>query len=278
MPSTPLSIFPLAPRLFLTIWLWFEEHCKLCGEVSARVARHVVLPEGEYLSNVELQGSYTCNAHRLSNLRRNTKTHSSMNNQQHQHHGPSPPQGQMPQGQHQGGAYPLSAQGQSNASQYGLQQNQTSPPLQHYQSSQQAYQGHPQYNQYQSSYQQLPSQQHQQQGQTPYRSQPLPNHQAPQPVPQQQPTAQPSSTTQTSSVGNLPRSNTPGHATTPTYSSSNQIAPGGAPARQYINETVAPYLLEGMKMLVREQPPDPLRVLGEWLIEQHSKMHGSEVL
>ena len=73
------------------------------------------------------------------------------------------------------------------------------------------------------------------------------------------------------SVGNLPRPNTPTYA-------SNQIAPGGAPARQYINETVAPYLLEGMKMLVREQPPDPLRVLGEWLIEQNSKINGSEVL
>ncbi|KAF8469581.1 Dpy-30 motif-domain-containing protein, partial [Kalaharituber pfeilii] len=46
---------------------------------------------------------------------------------------------------------------------------------------------------------------------------------------------------------------------------------GGAPARQYLNQNVTPYLLEGMKMLAREQPAEPLKVLGEWLIEQHSK-------
>ncbi|KAI5786454.1 hypothetical protein DFH27DRAFT_259563 [Peziza echinospora] len=74
-----------------------------------------------------------------------------------------------------------------------------------------------------------------------------------------------------------PRPNTPGNvsSTPPTLSASNQIPPGGAPARQYINENVTPYLLEGMKMLVREQPSDPLKVLGEWLIEQNSRINGN---
>ena len=88
---------------------------------------------------------------------------------------------------------------------------------------------------------------------------------------QPQPTSQTLAAAQTSQT----RSNIPGQST-PTSIPLNQIAPGGAPARQYINEAIAPYLLEGMKMLVREQPPDPLRVLGEWLIEKHRMMNESE--
>ncbi|KAF3923223.1 hypothetical protein ABW20_dc0110579 [Dactylellina cionopaga] len=42
----------------------------------------------------------------------------------------------------------------------------------------------------------------------------------------------------------------------------------GAPVRQYLNEFVTPYLLEGMKMLAKEQPPKPLETLGRYLIQQ----------
>lgn len=42
----------------------------------------------------------------------------------------------------------------------------------------------------------------------------------------------------------------------------------GAPTRQWINENVTPTLLEGMRMLVREKPQEPLRVLGEYLISK----------
>ncbi|EPS45133.1 hypothetical protein H072_881 [Dactylellina haptotyla CBS 200.50] len=42
----------------------------------------------------------------------------------------------------------------------------------------------------------------------------------------------------------------------------------GAPVRQYLNEFVTPYLLEGMKLLAKEQPSNPLETLGRYLIQQ----------
>ncbi|KAI1128918.1 hypothetical protein F5Y10DRAFT_239493 [Nemania abortiva] len=42
----------------------------------------------------------------------------------------------------------------------------------------------------------------------------------------------------------------------------------GAPVRQYLNSKVTAHLLEGMKQLAKDQPKDPLRVLGEFLIER----------
>jgi len=44
--------------------------------------------------------------------------------------------------------------------------------------------------------------------------------------------------------------------------------PNGAPTRRYLNEKVTGVLLEGMKELARNQPEDPLRVLGEFLIRR----------
>lgn len=52
----------------------------------------------------------------------------------------------------------------------------------------------------------------------------------------------------------------------------NQIPPGGAPARRYLNDNVTPTLLEGMKMLARVQPKDPLLALAKFLEEQHKEM------
>ncbi|KAH7034963.1 uncharacterized protein B0I36DRAFT_317314 [Microdochium trichocladiopsis] len=54
-------------------------------------------------------------------------------------------------------------------------------------------------------------------------------------------------------------------------SSSHQMpstpAVHGAPVRQYLNQNVTGVLLEGMKQIARDQPQDPLRVLGEYLLK-----------
>ncbi|EYE98634.1 DPY30/SDC1 family protein [Aspergillus ruber CBS 135680] len=50
--------------------------------------------------------------------------------------------------------------------------------------------------------------------------------------------------------------------------------PGGAPARVYMNENIVPYLLEGMKGVAKEQPANPLRVLGEFLIQKSAEVEG----
>ena len=82
-----------------------------------------------------------------------------------------------------------------------------------------------------------------------------------------------------------------------------QVRPGGAPARVYMNEKLVPHVLEGMKTVVRDQyvklplissvpcftslliscvcvcfpfmyrPPDPLRVLGEFLIKKSEEQN-----
>ncbi|CAI7602192.1 unnamed protein product [Penicillium manginii] len=56
--------------------------------------------------------------------------------------------------------------------------------------------------------------------------------------------------------------------------SATQVRPGGAPARVYLNEKIVPHLLEGMKTVAREQPSDPLRVLGEFLIQKSVELEG----
>ncbi|QSZ30016.1 hypothetical protein DSL72_004534 [Monilinia vaccinii-corymbosi] len=48
----------------------------------------------------------------------------------------------------------------------------------------------------------------------------------------------------------------------------------GAPARVYLNQTVTGSLLEGMKLLAKEQPRDPLRVLGEFLLAKSKELEG----
>lgn len=54
-----------------------------------------------------------------------------------------------------------------------------------------------------------------------------------------------------------------------------QVRPGGAPARVFLNEKVVPYLLEGMKAITRDQPPNPLHVLGEFLIQKSNEVEGN---
>ncbi|KAK9467275.1 Dpy-30 motif-domain-containing protein [Lipomyces arxii] len=43
---------------------------------------------------------------------------------------------------------------------------------------------------------------------------------------------------------------------------------GGAPTRRYLNDQVTPVLLEGMKLVAREQPENPLEVLGKFLLQR----------
>ncbi|KAI5846921.1 hypothetical protein BZA05DRAFT_341218 [Tricharina praecox] len=55
-----------------------------------------------------------------------------------------------------------------------------------------------------------------------------------------------------------------------------QIPPGGAPARKFLNENVTPALLEGMTMLAREQPKEPLLALARFLEEKHKELASND--
>ncbi|OAA42580.1 Dpy-30 motif protein [Metarhizium rileyi] len=59
--------------------------------------------------------------------------------------------------------------------------------------------------------------------------------------------------------------------------------PSEAPAhgdstRRYLNTKVTGVLLEGMKQLAKDQPADPLRFLGEYLIQRSKELEGSSHL
>ncbi|KAL6924741.1 hypothetical protein FSST1_002015 [Fusarium sambucinum] len=49
----------------------------------------------------------------------------------------------------------------------------------------------------------------------------------------------------------------------------------GDSARRYLNTKVTGVLLEGMKQLAKDQPNDPLRVLGEYLIQKSKELEGT---
>ncbi|KAL2199522.1 hypothetical protein P885DRAFT_74687 [Corynascus similis CBS 632.67] len=55
-----------------------------------------------------------------------------------------------------------------------------------------------------------------------------------------------------------------------------EAAPHGAPVRQYINSKITGVLLDGMKIVAREQPKDPLRVLGEYLLQRSKELEGKD--
>ncbi|KAK9370428.1 hypothetical protein V1509DRAFT_617758 [Lipomyces kononenkoae] len=48
----------------------------------------------------------------------------------------------------------------------------------------------------------------------------------------------------------------------------NKSVRGGAPTRRYLNELVTPALLDGVRFVAREQPENPLEVLGKYLLER----------
>ncbi|KAI1398542.1 hypothetical protein F4819DRAFT_468280 [Hypoxylon fuscum] len=54
-----------------------------------------------------------------------------------------------------------------------------------------------------------------------------------------------------------------------------EAPPHGAPTRQYLNSKVCGPLLDGMKLLARERPKDPLRVLGEYLLQRSKELETS---
>ncbi|KAK8114756.1 uncharacterized protein PG998_000697 [Apiospora kogelbergensis] len=54
-----------------------------------------------------------------------------------------------------------------------------------------------------------------------------------------------------------------------------EAPPHGAPVRQYLNSKVTGALLEGMKQIAKEQPKDPLRVLGEFLLQRSKEVEQS---
>jgi len=54
-----------------------------------------------------------------------------------------------------------------------------------------------------------------------------------------------------------------------------EAPPHGAPVRQYLNGKVTGVLLDGMKLLAKEQPNDPLRVLGEYLLQKSREVEGT---
>lgn len=72
------------------------------------------------------------------------------------------------------------------------------------------------------------------------------------------------------------QSQNPQSHASPTPAPSNQIPPGGAPARRYLNENVTPALLDGMKMLAREQPKEPLLALAKFLEDRHRQIQNEE--
>ncbi|KAH7364598.1 hypothetical protein BKA65DRAFT_533175 [Rhexocercosporidium sp. MPI-PUGE-AT-0058] len=54
-----------------------------------------------------------------------------------------------------------------------------------------------------------------------------------------------------------------------------EAPPHGAPTRQYLNSKVTGPLMDGMKLLAKEQPKDPLRALGEYLLQRSREIEGT---
>ena len=57
----------------------------------------------------------------------------------------------------------------------------------------------------------------------------------------------------------------------PTTTTGEVIRSQGAHVREYLNENITPFLVDGMKRLARERPENPLEWLGRYLIEQSDK-------
>ncbi|KAK4127065.1 hypothetical protein N657DRAFT_640983 [Parathielavia appendiculata] len=97
----------------------------------------------------------------------------------------------------------------------------------------------------------------------------------PQPQPQQQQQQQQQSTSRAPSLHPDPAASTASSSTTgPTMPT--EAIPHGAPVRQYINSKITGVLLEGIKIVAREQPKDPLRVLGEFLLQRSKELEGKD--
>lgn len=75
-----------------------------------------------------------------------------------------------------------------------------------------------------------------------------------------------------------PSRNTNGNVEAPAPPLPAKAAIHGAPARRYLNEKVTGVLLEGMKKLAVDQPDDPLKVLGEFLLQRSKDIEGASSL
>lgn len=49
------------------------------------------------------------------------------------------------------------------------------------------------------------------------------------------------------------------------------------PTKQYLDQTVAPILLEGMKALAKERPQDPISFLASYLLKHKSQNDRNDV-
>lgn len=49
------------------------------------------------------------------------------------------------------------------------------------------------------------------------------------------------------------------------------------PIKQYIDQTVAPILLEGIKALAKERPPDPIGYLADYLLKHKTQNNGDTI-
>ncbi|PVH88618.1 hypothetical protein DL98DRAFT_202147 [Cadophora sp. DSE1049] len=61
----------------------------------------------------------------------------------------------------------------------------------------------------------------------------------------------------------------------PTPTMPKEAPPHGAPTRQYLNSKVTGPLMDGMKLLAKEQPKDPLRALSEYLLQRSKEIEGT---
>lgn len=43
------------------------------------------------------------------------------------------------------------------------------------------------------------------------------------------------------------------------------------PAKQYLDQTVAPILLQGLQILAKERPPDPINFLASYLLKNKGR-------
>lgn len=75
------------------------------------------------------------------------------------------------------------------------------------------------------------------------------------------PAAQPAPLTQ--SAPHVKQQSVPNHKEPPVHE-----MVGGSSVRQYLNQNLTAHLLEGLKLMAKQKPEDPLRELGEFLIER----------
>ncbi|KAI1470203.1 uncharacterized protein F4812DRAFT_421866 [Daldinia caldariorum] len=92
-------------------------------------------------------------------------------------------------------------------------------------------------------------------------------------------TGTPLRTTNANANGNQPQDTSSSRAASqhpdPGFTMPSEAPPHGAPVRQYLNSKVTGPLLDGMKMIAKEQPKDPLRALGEYLLQRSKELEST---